>query len=111
MSFVSENKLIYTDIFKKYTQLTETYIEQNLIKRVPQYKIEDFYKLLEKKKKQIDDQLMDTLLSFTDFQSFKEMILDHKARKNKHKNLFEGISISKMDKSKKEEFDNFIIDI
>ncbi|MCQ2820217.1 MAG: ARL2BP/CFAP36 family protein [archaeon] len=102
-----ENKLIYTDIFKKYTQMTESYIEQNLIKRVPQYKIDDFYKLLEKRKKQIDDQLMDTLISFTDFQAFKEMILDYKARKNQRKDLFNGISISKMAENKKEDFDNF----
>ena len=27
----NENKLIYTDIFKKYTQITESYIEENLI--------------------------------------------------------------------------------
>lgn len=100
-----ENKLIYTDIFKQYTQLIETYLEKKLIERVPQYNINDFYKLLERRKKQIDDQLLDTLISFTDFQTFKEMILDYKARKNQKKDLFEGISIWKIGSNAKE-FDN-----
>ncbi len=104
----NENKLIYTDIFKKYTQITESYIEENLIKRVPQYKIDDFYKLLETRKKHIDDQLLDTLLSFTDFQTFKEMMLDYKARKNHKKDLFNGINIEKVTKEKHgESMDNF----
>ena len=81
----NENKLIYTDIFKKYTQITESYIEENLIKRVPQYKIDDFYK-----------------------QTFKEMMLDYKARKNHKKDLFNGINIEKVTKEKHgESMDNF----
>ena len=104
----NENKLIYTQIFKEYTALTEKYIETNLIKRLPKYNIDDFYKLLEKRKKQIDEQLLDTLLSFTDFQTFKEMMLDYKARKNHKQDLFIGINIEKVTKEKHgENLDNF----
>ena len=100
-----ENKLIYTDIFKQYTKLTEKYLEQKLIEKLPQYKIDDFYKLLEKRKHQIDDQLLDILISFTDFQAFKEMILDYKKSKTQHSNLCDGVSISKFDSTNKHQFD------
>lgn len=46
--------------------------------RLPQYKIEDFYKLLKTRKTDIDEQIYDILLSFTDFQTFKEMMIDYK---------------------------------
>lgn len=97
----NENKLEYTAIFKQYTELTEKYIESELIKRVPQYKIDDFYKLLEKRKHQIDEQLLDTLIAFTDFQTFKEMMLDYKATKYHKKDLFTGINIEKVTKDNK----------
>lgn len=45
---------------------------------MPDYKIEDFYKLLKNRKNEIDEQIYDMLLSFTDFQIFKEMMIDYK---------------------------------
>ena len=42
-----------------------------------------FLKLLEKRAGQIDDQLTETLLSFTDFLLFKQLILDYKASTKK----------------------------
>lgn len=62
-------------------------------KRLPQYKIEDFYNLLKSRKTEIDEQLYDMLVSFTDFQIFKEMMLDYKIRR-KGGNSF-GLSIEK----------------
>lgn len=102
----SENKLVYTDIFKKYTQVTEGYLESNLKKRLPQYKIEEFYKMLKSRKHKIDDQLLDTLLSLTDFQQFKEMMLEYKRMKSNHKDLFKGINIQGATSNVKK-FDNF----
>jgi hypothetical protein len=49
---------------------------------LPQYKIEDFYKLLKNRKNEIDEQIYDMLLSFTDFQTFKEMMIDNKLSKD-----------------------------
>ncbi len=49
---------------------------------MPGSDINEFYKLLETRKDCIDDQLLDMLLSYTDFQIFKEMVLDYKRRKS-----------------------------
>jgi hypothetical protein len=44
---------------------------------------------------EIDEQLSDMLLSFTDFQTFKEMMLDYKIRKQGGNSF--GLSIEKAD--------------
>jgi hypothetical protein len=72
---------------------------------VPQYKLEDFYKLITKRKNEIDDQLYDMLLSFTDFQVFKEMMIDYKMRKIGKSEGFLGLSVEKANFNKA--FDNF----
>ena len=93
----NENKLEYTDIFNKYTKLIENYLEKNLIKRVPQYNVNDFYKMLESKKFKIDEQLLDILISFADFQNFKQLMLDYKHKKeNKNDILFMGLNVQKV---------------
>ena len=68
----SENKLIYTEIFNKYTLLIEDYLWKNLIKRVSKFKINYFYEMLKSKKFKMDEQLLDTLISFSDFQNFSK---------------------------------------
>jgi len=97
----SENKLEYTKIFNEYTQKSEEFLENNLKKRVKQYKIEDFYKLLESKKYKIDEQLLDTLLDIADFNNFKEMMLNYKRNKTDTKNNLQlGIQVKKAPKDK-----------
>ena len=93
----NENKLEYTEIFNKYTKLIENYLEKNLIKRVPQFNVNDFYKMLESKKFKIDEQLLDILISFADFQNFKQLMLDYKHKKeNKNDILFLGLNVQKI---------------
>lgn len=70
-----ENKLIYMDIFKKYTDTIETYLNDKLAQMVPNFDMEKFVAMLADRKDQIDEPLMDLLLSFSDFESFKEMML------------------------------------
>lgn len=41
-----ENKLIYMDIFKKYTELIETHLEQRLQEEVEEFNMDLFYELL-----------------------------------------------------------------
>ena len=65
-----ENKLEYTKIFNEYTKTTEEFLEKELKKRVKEYNIDDFYKLLESKKFKIDEQLLDTLLDLSEFNNF-----------------------------------------
>jgi hypothetical protein len=55
--------------------------------------MEDFHKLLKTRKKEIDEQIYDMILSFTDFQTFKEMMLDYKKCKMGESN-FVGLTFN-----------------
>ena len=74
-----ENKLIYTDIFKKYQEQIETYITQRLTESISGFNMEKFLEQVEARKDEIDEQIMDLLLSFVDFDSFKELMLFSRA--------------------------------
>lgn len=76
-----ENKLIYMDIFKEYVALLENYIQEELKKRISGFSMEDFTKSLENRHDQIGGDILDMLLSFTDFMAFKEMFLEYKSAK------------------------------
>ena len=96
-----ENKLEYTTIFNEYTKKTEEMLETKLKQRVTQYKIDDFYKMLESKKFKMDEQLLDTLLDLCDFNNFKEMMLNYKRSKRNNKNSIQiGINVQKAPKDK-----------
>ncbi len=96
-----ENKLEYTKIFNEYTKKTEEFLEKNLKKRVTQYKIDDFYKMLESKKFKMDEQLLDTLLDISDFGNFKQMMLDYKRSKTNNKKAVQlGVHVQKAPKDK-----------
>ena len=70
-----ENKLIYMTIFKEYTDITENYLNQKLEEAVQGFSMDRFMKQLETRKDEIDETVMDLLLSLSDFDSFKEMML------------------------------------
>lgn len=70
-----ENKLVYTTIFNSYTNTIEAYINQQLEQRVENFSMERFIGLLDTRKDQIEETIYDLLLSFSDFASFKEMML------------------------------------
>ena len=67
--------MVYTTVFKEYTDVIETYLNAQLEGRVPDFSMERFITLLKDRKDQIDEVLMDLLLSFSEFESFKEMML------------------------------------
>ena len=104
-----ENKLEYTKIFNEYTKITEEFLEKELAKRVKEYKVDEFYKLLETKKFKIDEQLLDTLLDLSEFNNFKEMMLNYKREKENIKDKIEfGIQVQKAPINKQgKNFDNF----
>ncbi|XP_068692287.1 ADP-ribosylation factor-like protein 2-binding protein [Montipora capricornis] len=76
-----ENKLIYMDIFREYVASIENHIEEELKNRIPGFSMEDFSKSLEHRQDQIGGDILEMLLSFTDFLAFKQMFLDYKAEK------------------------------
>ena len=104
-----ENKLEYTKIFNEYTKTTEEFLEKELAKRVKEYKVDEFYKLLETKKFKIDEQLLDTLLDLSEFNNFKEMMLNYKREKENIKDKIKfGIQVQKAPVNKQgKNIDNF----
>ena len=70
-----ENKLIYMTLFKEYTDKTEHFINQKLEEAIPGFSMDRFMQQLETRKDEIDETLMDLLLSLSDFDSFKEQML------------------------------------
>ena len=67
--------MVYTTVFKEYTDVIETYLNTQLEGMVSDFSMERFITLLKDRKDQIDEVLMDLLLSFSEFESFKEMML------------------------------------
>jgi ADP-ribosylation factor 2-binding protein len=70
-----ENKLIYMSVFKEYTDLMEHFINQKLTEAIPGFSMDRFMGQLKERKDEIDETLMDLLLSLSEFESFKEMML------------------------------------
>ncbi len=70
-----ENKLEYMPIFNSWTALIEKHLELSLAARIPNFKMEDFMKVVPSREDQIDPELYDMLLSLGDFQTFKEEML------------------------------------
>ncbi|XP_068904774.1 ADP-ribosylation factor-like protein 2-binding protein [Tenebrio molitor] len=76
-----ENKLIYTDIFKKYIETIEKYIETELKKAIPHFSMLEFEYELRKRHHELEGEIFEILSTFSDFVSFKEKFLDYKAMK------------------------------
>lgn len=73
-----ENKLIYTDLFARYTSLVENTIESKLKEAVPGFSMAEFSSLLETHRDSLMSDVFDLLLSMGDFESFKEVMLSYK---------------------------------
>eukprot|EP00344_Euplotes_crassus_P010547 CAMPEP_0196998040 /NCGR_PEP_ID=MMETSP1380-20130617/3532_1 /TAXON_ID=5936 /ORGANISM="Euplotes crassus, Strain CT5" /LENGTH=98 /DNA_ID=CAMNT_0042414481 /DNA_START=244 /DNA_END=536 /DNA_ORIENTATION=+ len=63
------------DIFQKYKEVIENYIEEMLKEMIADFNMEDYAALLPERKEEIDDQLLELLTSFTDFTIFKELMI------------------------------------
>ncbi|XP_077993526.1 ADP-ribosylation factor-like protein 2-binding protein isoform X2 [Glandiceps talaboti] len=76
-----ENKFIYTDIFKEYTELIEKYLEDQLTQRMEGFSMSEFTKQLVNRKDELNGEIFEMLLTFSDFIAFKEMFIDYKEEK------------------------------
>ena len=63
------------DIFKRYQETIESYLTKRLTEEIPSFDMEAFFVSLKDRKDEIDEQIMDLLLSFSEFESFKEAML------------------------------------
>ncbi|GMI46841.1 hypothetical protein TrCOL_g11935 [Triparma columacea] len=73
-----ESKLIYTDIFSQYTELIEGYIISRLTSEVPGFTMDEFGAMLGNRQDEITGDVFDMLMSFTDFEEFKSLMLSYK---------------------------------
>ena len=62
-----ENKLCYMSIFKEYQETIEGYLMSRLEQEIPDFSMDYFSEELKERKDEIDEQIMDLLLSFSDF--------------------------------------------
>ncbi|XP_042524757.1 ADP-ribosylation factor-like protein 2-binding protein [Dipodomys spectabilis] len=76
-----EDKTTYTSIFREYLCSIEKYIEEQMLKRIPKFNMAAFTATLKYHEEEITGDILDMLLTFTDFLAFKEMFLDYRAEK------------------------------
>lgn len=73
-----ENKLSYTPIFNEYVSMQENFIETELKNRMPEFDMSKFMSELQKRRKEVSEELFEMLYSLGDFLTFKELIVDHR---------------------------------
>uniref|UniRef100_A0A0B7AGV8 ADP-ribosylation factor-like protein 2-binding protein n=2 Tax=Arion vulgaris TaxID=1028688 RepID=A0A0B7AGV8_9EUPU len=74
-----ENKFCYTDIHKEYISTIESYLETELKKRMPDFSMQEFFQNLQARKNELEGEIFEILLTFSDFMAFKEMLIDYRA--------------------------------
>lgn len=74
-----ENKLEHMDIFKQYVDLLEGQLDQGLRASLPTFDMALFRRWLEQQSAELcSSDVLDTLLSATDFEAFKHHMLSYK---------------------------------
>jgi len=85
-----ENKVVYTQIFNEYTVLIETTLDEKLRAKVPGFSMKKFETMLASRQDEIGGEMFDLLLSFGDFNEFKDLMLSYKmAKKPAIKGVFD----------------------
>eukprot|EP00752_Nemacystus_decipiens_P009246 g8259.t1 len=82
---VEENKLIYTDLFRQYTQLVERHLDGWLRQRIRGFDMEAFMKMVSERQEEVVGDVIDILMAVGDFTEFKGMMVAH--RKGRHNGL------------------------
>lgn len=78
-----ENKIEYTKIFQDYTKLVEEIIERKLSSSIPGFKMSRLEAFVASKKDELCGDVFDVLLSMSDFEEFKDLMVSQKHAKNK----------------------------
>mmetsp|Transcript_20629 Transcript_20629/g.28565 ORF Transcript_20629/g.28565 Transcript_20629/m.28565 type:complete len:215 (-) Transcript_20629:250-894(-) len=73
-----ENKLTYTEIFEQYTNMLESAFHTHLTSEVEGFDMSHFGGMLNERKDTLDGEVFDMLLTMTEFESFKELMLSYK---------------------------------
>ncbi|KAJ0412012.1 hypothetical protein ATCC90586_004558 [Pythium insidiosum] len=75
---VTENKLIYTDLFQQYINLIESFLEQRLSEQIENFSMDELGRLMQEHEDEIPLDVIDVLLSCSDFEEFKSLMLSFK---------------------------------
>ena len=73
-----ENKFIYTDIHREYLTIIEDFIINKIKRSQPNFDLDRFMKQLESRQDELEGEIFEFLLTFTDFLAFKEWMLDYR---------------------------------
>jgi len=85
--FLDENKLCYTDIFNEYTSVIESFINDYLSVNVTNFDMTDFLEQISLRSEEVNQDLYDILMSFTDFDEFKSLMIHAKSEKTNAHNF------------------------
>lgn len=95
--FSDENKLCYTDIFNQYTTVIENFITEYLRLHVTNFDMTEFLEQISMRSEEVNQDLYDILMSFTDFEEFKSLMIHTKNEKrNSEKLKVEAITSSSL---------------
>ena len=75
---LDENKFIYTDIHREYLAIIEDFVLNKIKRSQPNFSLDVFMKQLESRQEELEGEIFEFLLTFTDFLAFKEWMLDHR---------------------------------
>ena len=73
-----ENRPEYMLVFNLYQQQVEHFVQEQLRLKVPGFAMGRFVGLLESRTEQIDEQILDMVESFSEFESFKRVMLEYR---------------------------------
>lgn len=76
-----ENRLEYMPLFEQYAEIIEGFIAEKLTQQIDGFSMDEFQEMLDARKDQICGDIFDLLLSLSDFQEFKDLMLSFKAEK------------------------------
>mmetsp|Transcript_29196 Transcript_29196/g.29545 ORF Transcript_29196/g.29545 Transcript_29196/m.29545 type:complete len:167 (+) Transcript_29196:114-614(+) len=77
-----ENKIAYTELFHRYTELIEQTLETKLKLSFSDFDMGKFEVLLSSRPDELSGEVFDLLLSLGDFNEFKQLMLSHKKAKS-----------------------------
>eukprot|EP00094_Tigriopus_californicus_P005149 TCALIF_04963-PA protein Name:"Similar to ARL2BP ADP-ribosylation factor-like protein 2-binding protein (Gallus gallus)" AED:0.29 eAED:0.37 QI:0/0/0/1/1/1/3/0/168 len=73
-----ENNLIHMELFQEYNQSIESFIMQELAKQVEDFSLESFAEELKSYSDPLNEEILEMICSITDFEAFRDMVLEHK---------------------------------
>ncbi|XP_037068111.1 ADP-ribosylation factor-like protein 2-binding protein [Pollicipes pollicipes] len=89
-----ENRLEWMELFGQYSRLVEGHLETELRHRLPGFAMDAFLAQMAERPEDLDGDIFDLLLSFSDFNHFKEMMLDYRRFKQGEVPSLDGIITS-----------------